>query len=80
MSLPVQIWCLDSLPDRSGFVSCSADKHIKVWKWDASKDGGVHVSLTEAVSINAGQDVLCVKVSPDSKLIAASLVSNVIKV
>ena len=76
----LQVWCLDGLPDRSGFVSCSADKHVKVWKWSTSEDSSSGLRLTEAVSINTGQDVLCVKISPDSKLIACSLVSNVIKV
>lgn len=76
----LQVWCLDPLPDRTGFVSCSADKHVKVWKWDTADESSSELSITEDVSINTGQDVLCVKISPDSKLIACSLVSNVIKV
>lgn len=76
----LQVWCLDGLPDRSGFVSCSADKHVKVWKWGTSEESSSQLSLTQDKSINTGQDVLCVKISPDSKLIACSLVSNVIKV
>lgn len=75
----LQVWCLDSLPDKTGFVSCSADGHVKVWKWAAGDQGNVKLTATEALSINTGQDVLCVRLSPDSKLLAASLISNVIK-
>lgn len=73
------MWYLDSLPDRTGFVSCSADGYVKLWKWAAGEKGSVKLTVTEALSINTGQDVLCVRLSPDSKLLAASLLSNVIK-
>lgn len=76
----LQVWSLDGLPDRTGFVSCSADGYVKVWKWAAGEDHAARLTLEEALSINTGQDVLCVRLSPDSKLLAASLISNVIKV
>eukprot|EP00892_Ulva_mutabilis_P003716 jgi/Ulvmu1/1716/UM116_0030.1 len=75
-----QVWSLDSLPDKTGFVSCSADGYIKIWKWAVGEQSSAMLTVTEALSINTGQDVLCVRISPDSKLLAASLISNVIKV
>lgn len=52
---------------------------MKLWKWAAGEEGSVKLTATEELSINTGQDVLCVRLSPDSKLLAASLISNVIK-
>jgi U3 small nucleolar RNA-associated protein 12 len=78
----MQVWSLDALPDGSGFVSASADKYIKLWKWTRVEDSGAaaRLSAEQDKVINTGQDVLCVKVSPDGNLMAASLISNVIKV
>ena len=79
----MQIWSLDALPDGSGFVSASADKYIRLWRWTkvAGADGAAaRLSIEQDKAINTGQDVLCVRVSPDGNLIAASLISNVIKV
>jgi WD40 repeat protein len=62
-------------------VSASADKTINLWAWSkVAVDGEApRLSVTHQKAINTGQDVLCVRVSPNGNLIAASLISNVIK-
>jgi WD40 repeat protein len=78
----VQVWSLHALPDDSGFVSASADKYVKVWQWArVDAEGAVpRIGVELQKSVNTGQVVLCVRVSPDGNLVAVSLISNVIKV
>ena len=71
------------MPGGSGFVSASADKTLKMWAWGKVANGEECVprlTITADKSVSTGQDVLAVRVSPDGHLIAASLISNVIKV
>lgn len=77
-----QVWSLAALPGGKGFISGSADQSLKIWHWESAAGEGPaqRLGITEAAAINTGQDVLCVRVSPDGKLVAASLISNVIKV
>lgn len=113
------VWSLALLPDKSGFVSGSADKTIKFWTWavtevtqeaagnEAAADGsktrkrkskvadeqeattvtataapGVvrQLGFKETRSLEMSDDVLCVRVSPDGRLLAASLLDATIKV
>jgi U3 small nucleolar RNA-associated protein 12 len=80
----VQVWSLAELPGGKGFISASADHYLKFWEWGATQGddgtGATRVTVSQTKAINTGQDVLCVRVSPDGKLVAASLISNVIKV
>lgn len=77
------MWSLAELPGGKGFISASADHYLKFWEWGAEATGdagATRITVTQTKAINTGQDVLCVRVSPDGKLVAASLISNVIKV
>jgi U3 small nucleolar RNA-associated protein 12 len=96
------VWSLALLPDKSGFVSGSADKTIKFWTWavttvqqqqpqgaaagdnaEAAAAGGVMVQqlvFNQMRVLEMADDVLCVRVSPDGKLLAASLLDATIKV
>lgn len=114
------VWSLALLPDKSGFVSGSADKTIKFWEWavtvqqqqpagdaeaaagskkkkkknkgDAEGDEDAAVAgaaagtvvrqlgFRQAKVLEMADDVLCVRVSPDGKLLAASLLDATIKV
>lgn len=78
----IQVWSITPLPDGTGFVSASADKFVKLWKWSRVETEGAaaRLSAEEDKAINTEQDVLCAKVSPDGNLLAVSLISNVIKV
>jgi len=110
------VWSLALLPDKSGFVSASADKTIKFWTWavtttNHNEDTGAPVAgdkpkkkknkaaveegegqgsanvvvvrqlgFKETRVLEMSEDVLCVRVSPDGRLIAASLLDATIKV
>lgn len=108
------VWSLALLPDKSGFVSGSADKTIKFWTWtvteshpqgvhDTAADNSIHnnanghsdaaaasgpgrphvarqLGFTETRLLEMSDDVLCVRVSPDGRLLAASLLDATIKV
>ncbi|KAF8065837.1 wdr3 [Scenedesmus sp. PABB004] len=110
------VWSLALLPDKSGFVSGSADKTIKFWTWavaggddddeqaaaaaaakkkkkkkggDGGEGGGEggaaapgarQLRFSETRSLEMADDVLCVRVSPDGRLLAAALLDATIKV
>eukprot|EP00798_Chlamydomonas_sp_ICE-L_P003607 gene3607-13691_t len=76
------VWSLAALPDKSGFVSGSADKSVKFWQWSVvvTAEGAKELRLTNTRTLKMADDVLCVKVSPDGKLIAVSLLDATIKI
>ncbi|KAG1662756.1 hypothetical protein FOA52_006781 [Chlamydomonas sp. UWO 241] len=76
------VWSLCALPDRTGFVSGSADKTVKFWQWKVvvATDGAKTLKLQHTRTLKMADDVLCVRVSPDGKLLAASLLDATIKV
>eukprot|EP00775_Hariotina_reticulata_P013414 gene13414-13542_t len=110
------VWSLALLPDKSGFVSGSADKTIKFWTWavtttnqqedaeaaaaagnkakkqkkataeEGRGQGSANVVVVrqlgfkETRGLQMSEDVLCVRVSPDGRLLAASLLDATIKV
>lgn len=77
------VWSLAALPDRTGFVSGSADKQVKFWQWDvaAGGEGGAkQLVVRHTRTLKMADDVLCVRISPDGKLIAVALLDSTIKV
>eukprot|EP00803_Ostreobium_quekettii_P008903 evm.model.scf_770.6 EVM.evm.TU.scf_770.6 scf_770:32955-36394(+) len=76
------VWSLAELPDRSGFVSGSADHSVKFWQWDMadSKSAAGNMTIKQTRQMGLGDDVLCVCVSPDSRLLAVALLDSTVKV
>lgn len=80
------VWSVCTRPDGSGIISGSADHTVKFWDFDIRKPagrragaGGV-LSLVETTVATLEDDVLCVRMSPDGKLLAVALLDNSIKV
>lgn len=76
------VWSLVALPDRSGFVSGSADKSVKFWEWVLSTDdgGAKRLSCENTRTLKLTEDVLCCRVSPDGRLLAVALLDCTMKV
>lgn len=78
------VWSLAPLPDKSGFISGGADKQVRFWQWAVvAKDGGggsKQLRLAAKRQMTMADDVLCVRVSPDGRLLAVALLDATIKV
>ncbi|KAL4458578.1 hypothetical protein ABPG75_013443 [Micractinium tetrahymenae] len=77
------VWSLAALPDSSGFVSGSADHDIKFWEWGVAADpdtGAKQLAVNHTRTLKMTDDVLCVRVSPNGKLLAASLLDSTVRV
>jgi U3 small nucleolar RNA-associated protein 12 len=77
-------------PDKSGIVTCSADKTIKFWDFDlipdrelassGSSNAPNRLSLVAGQTIEMTDDVLSIKYSKDGKFLAASLLDTTVRV
>ena len=82
------LWSLHVRPDGRGLVTGSADKDIKFWDFEvrsipAEVEGGQEtrvLTLAHTKTLKMTDDVLCVKYSPDGKLLAVSLLDSTVKV
>lgn len=86
------VWSMSALPDGSGFVSGSADKDVKYWEWDLvvpekddsdEDDDGKRLpqlSIAHSRTLTMTDDVLCVRISPDGKLLAVALLDSTVRV
>ncbi|KAF9975830.1 hypothetical protein BGZ73_000371 [Actinomortierella ambigua] len=79
------IWSLQVRPDRRGLVTGSADKDVKFWDFDLVEEAvgsslKKRLSLVHMRTLKMSDDVLCVRYSPDQKLVAVSLLDATVKV
>ncbi|OWB83102.1 hypothetical protein B5S33_g1731 [[Candida] boidinii] len=82
------IWSIDITPDGKGIVTGSADKTVKFWEIKVEEelvDGTLdkytnNLKLNHTKTLELNEDVLCVKISPDCKLLSVSLLDNTVKV
>jgi len=90
------VWSVCLAPGGAGVLSGGADKDVKFWDFEAVTDdedeGGQTreddddishpklLTLEHARTLRLSDDVLCVRVSPDGRLVAASLNDATIKV
>ncbi|KAF9937104.1 hypothetical protein BGZ65_001814 [Modicella reniformis] len=79
------IWTLQIRPDRRGLVTGGADKDVKFWDFDMVEEQmgqtvKKRLSLVHMRTLKMSDDVLCVRYSPDQKLVAVSLLDATVKV
>ncbi|KAF9578732.1 hypothetical protein BGW38_005325, partial [Lunasporangiospora selenospora] len=79
------IWSLQVRPDKRGLVTGSADKEVKFWDFDMVEEQAGQaikrrLSLVHMRTLKMSDDVLCVRYSPDQKLVAVSLLDATVKV
>uniref|UniRef100_A0A8C9Y067 WD repeat domain 3 n=1 Tax=Sander lucioperca TaxID=283035 RepID=A0A8C9Y067_SANLU len=77
------LWSLCLAPDQRGIVTGSADKMVKFWEFELIKDEGTgqkRLTVKHTRTLKLEEDILCVKFSPDHRLLAVSLLDCTVKV
>ncbi|XP_033635246.1 WD repeat-containing protein 3-like [Asterias rubens] len=79
------LWAIAVAPDKRGFVTGSADKTLKFWDFELipdpdSKESGKRLTVVHKRTLQMSDDVLCVKYSPDQRLLAVALLDSTVKV
>lgn len=81
------IWSLHVHPDGRSIVSGSADKSAKFWNFEivqeeipGTKRTTPRLRLAHTRTLKVSDDILSVRFSPDSRLIAVALLDNTVKV
>lgn len=72
------VWSMCLLGDGSGLVSGGADKSVRIWDFGVAPQTR-HITLKEARSLEMQEDVLCVKVTADRKLLLVSTLDSVVR-
>ncbi|XP_061917560.1 WD repeat-containing protein 3-like [Entelurus aequoreus] len=77
------LWSLCLAPDQRGIVTGGADKTVKFWDFELIKvqgSGQKRLTLKHTRTLQLEEDVLCVKFSPNHRLLAVSLLDCTVKV
>ncbi|XP_063069817.1 WD repeat-containing protein 3 [Engraulis encrasicolus] len=79
------VWSMCLAPDQRGIVTGSADKTVKFWDFELIKDEqseqkSKRLTLKHTRTLQLDEDVLCVRFSPDHRLLAVSLLDCTVKV
>lgn len=82
------IWSLDITPDGKTLVTGSNDKSVKFWNFKAEQElvlgtSSTYVTKLKLVhhqTLELSEEILCVKISPDTKFLAISLLNNNVQV
>jgi U3 small nucleolar RNA-associated protein 12 len=81
------IWTLHVHPDGKSVVTGSADKSAKFWNFQVvheeilgTKRTTPKLKLVQSRTLKLGDDILSLRFSPDSRLLAAALLDNTVKV
>ncbi|KAM3861701.1 WD repeat-containing protein 3 [Diretmus argenteus] len=77
------LWSLCLAPDQRGIMTGGADKTVKFWEFELIKDqqtGHKRLTVKHTRTLQLEEDVLCVKFSPDHRLLAVSLLDCTVKV
>nr|XP_015219591.1 PREDICTED: WD repeat-containing protein 3 [Lepisosteus oculatus] len=78
------LWSICLCPDQRGIVTGGADKTVKFWQFELVKDKesgqSKRLTVSHTRTLQLDEDVLCVRYSPDQRLLAASLLDCTVKV
>ncbi|XP_061081662.1 WD repeat-containing protein 3 [Conger conger] len=79
-----ELWSICLSPDQRGIVTGGADKTVKFWEFELIKDqeAGQNKRLTvkHTRTLQLDEGVLCVRYSPDQRLLAVSLLDCTVKI
>ncbi|GFR57849.1 WD repeat-containing protein 3 [Elysia marginata] len=79
------LWSVAPMPDQRGLVSGGADHDLKFWNYELVSDtnpGAKHKVLTleHTRTLKMDEDILCIKFTPNHKLLAVALLDSTVKV
>ncbi|KAM3935805.1 WD repeat-containing protein 3 [Leptodactylus fuscus] len=79
------VWSIALSPDQRGFTTGGADKCVKFWEFElVNDDDGTQssrrLSVKQTRVLQMDEDVLCVRLSPDGRLLAVSLLDCTVKI
>ncbi|XP_014020285.2 WD repeat-containing protein 3 [Salmo salar] len=77
------LWSLCLSPDQRGIVTGGTDKRVKFWEFELIMDKDAaqkRLTVKHMRTLQLDEDVLCVKYSPDQRLLAVSLLDCTVKV
>nr|GAT54036.1 predicted protein [Mycena chlorophos] len=79
------VWSMHVRADERMLVSGSADKEVKFWEFESQKTATGennlrHLTLVHTRTLKMSDEVLSVRYSPNSKLLAVSLLDSTVKV
>ncbi|KAK6459156.1 beta transducin [Scheffersomyces xylosifermentans] len=81
------IWSLDLTPDGKTLVTGGNDKSVRFWNFKVEEEVvpatnaiTSKLKLVHTQTLELNEDVLCVKISPDAKYLAISLLNNNVQV
>lgn len=82
-------WCIEVRPDKKGLVTGGADKCVKFWDFELVREEPTNgaslvnrrrMALEHTKTLKMSDDVLAIKCSPDSRLLAVALLDTTVKV
>uniref|UniRef100_A0A4W4F556 WD repeat-containing protein 3 n=1 Tax=Electrophorus electricus TaxID=8005 RepID=A0A4W4F556_ELEEL len=77
-------WAVCLSPDQRGIVTGGADKTVKFWDFELIKDKKLvscpRLTAKHTRTLQLDEDVLCVRYSPDQRLLAVSLLDCTVKI
>lgn len=81
------IWSLDITPDGTSLVTGGNDRCVKIWKFavhhetvPGTNTAVLRMQIEHVQTLDLGEDVLCVRVLPDGKYLAVSLLNSNVQV
>ncbi|XP_056321145.1 WD repeat-containing protein 3 [Danio aesculapii] len=78
------LWSMCLSPDQRGIVTGGADKTVKFWDFELIKDEdsmkNKRLTVKHTRTLQLDEDVLCVRFSPDQRLLAVSLLDCTVKI
>ncbi|KAM4700462.1 WD repeat-containing protein 3 isoform 1-T2 [Discoglossus pictus] len=79
------LWSISVSPDQRGFATGGADKCVKFWEFELVTDesdaqSSRRLSVKQTRVLQLDEDVLCVRHSPDGRVLAVSLLDCTVKI
>ncbi|XP_012276684.1 WD repeat-containing protein 3 [Orussus abietinus] len=80
-----ELWSIALFPNMRGVASGGGDKTVKIWNFELIKDSmeftkAKILSVLHTKTLKLEEGVLCVKISPNSRFIAISLLDSTVKI